>query len=165
MLGNTDKQRAWPILPLAPTGNIEVTSCLIPEKFALSPKCSTHVTSMLPLPRRGNVPQTLCHRPFPTTILPRYLILRKTLKNKNSCFLFCSFPTSLYLCKCYLPMRAGRRTEVCGAGGWSTTYQKGVTDALFLVILKLPLSESRSRTSQGQLHGVQNILSVVCCEG
>ena len=26
---------------------------------------------------------------------------------------------------------------------------KGVTDALFLVILKLPLSESRSRTMQG----------------
>ncbi len=77
MLGNTDKQRAWPILPLAPTGNIEVTSNLIPEKSALSQKCSTHVTSVLPLPRRGNVPQALCHRQFPSIILPRYLILRK----------------------------------------------------------------------------------------
>ncbi len=92
MLGNGLWQRAWPILPLAPTGNIEVTSNLIPEKSALSPKCSTHVTSMLPLSRRGNVPQTLCHRPFPSMILPRYLILRKTLKNKNSCFYFVLCP-------------------------------------------------------------------------
>ena len=74
------------MLGLVSTGNIEVTSCLIPEKFDLSSKCPTHVTSMLPLPRRGNVPQALCHRPFPSMILPCYLILRKTLKNKNSCF-------------------------------------------------------------------------------
>jgi len=81
MLGNTDKQRAWPILPLAPTGNIEVTSNLIPEKLALSSKCSTHVTSMLALPRRGNAPQALCHRPFPSIILPRYLYLRNLFAN------------------------------------------------------------------------------------
>jgi hypothetical protein len=34
---------------------------------------------MLPLPKRGNVPQTLCHRALPAIMLPRYLILRKTL--------------------------------------------------------------------------------------
>jgi len=38
---------------------------------------------MLPLPKRGNAPQTLCHRAFPTMMLPRYLILQKTLNNRQ----------------------------------------------------------------------------------
>ena len=118
------------MLGLVSTGNIEVTSSLFPEKFALSQKCSTHVTSMLPLSRRGNAPQTLCHRPFPSIILPRYLILRNSSSERFSP-IFISFLARFkdyyYLCKCYLPMVAGMRTEVCGAAGWSTTLWKSDT--------------------------------------
>ena len=49
----------------------------------------------------------------------------------------------------HLPMTAMMSTEVYGAVGWRHYIIEGVTDALFLVILKLPLSESRSRTMQG----------------
>ena len=57
----------------------------------------THITSMLPLPERGNASQTLCHRPFPSTILPRYLFFAKTLKSKKSCFIWKFQIISLYL--------------------------------------------------------------------
>ena len=49
---------------------------------------------MLPLSRRGNAPQTLCHRPFPSIILPRYLIFYKTFFRKIFSifhFVSCSF--------------------------------------------------------------------------
>ena len=37
----------------------------------------THVTSMLPLPGRGNMPQAPCHRAFSGMILPRCIIFAK----------------------------------------------------------------------------------------
>ena len=40
-------------------------------------KSVSHITSMLPLAKRGNVPQTLCHTALPATMLPRYLNLAR----------------------------------------------------------------------------------------
>ena len=37
----------------------------------------THVTSMLPLPGRGNMPQAPCHRAFSGMVLPRCIIFAK----------------------------------------------------------------------------------------
>jgi hypothetical protein len=138
MVGNSDIQRAWPILPLAPTGNIEVTSSLFPEKFALSQKCSTHVTSMLPLSRRGNAPQTLCHRPFPSIILPRYLILRNSSSERFSPFFIsflARFKDYYYLCKCYLPMVAAMFSKGMEPQGGALHCGKATLYALFLSCL------------------------------
>ena len=78
-------------------------------------------------------------------------VFRRVQKQKFL-FLFCSFPTSLYLCKCYLPMRAGRRAEVCGAGGWSTTYWKALLTLCFW-FSKLPQSINGQKHRRGNSTG------------
>lgn len=61
-------------------------------------------------------------------------------------------------------MEALMFSEENGAIGWSNTYKKGVTDALFLDSSKLPQSKSRTKTNADVIPRGVYLLSVVCCE-
>ena len=87
-----------------------------------------------------------------------------TLDNKNektfSFILYC--PHLIVTLQLHLSSNA----ILINGNNWCTEHYiiKGVTDALFLVVSKLPQSNGNSKTLQGDCHGVYHILSVVCCE-